>query len=136
MNKKKILAYIIGIIGGYLISHYFISPLLFKNNDAQKHDEIIQALDAELNVLRQRIPLQIERDSRLTAVDRRDLKIAYTYEISPSVLSAFSNSSKKAELCELMKASFKFGVEYDYIYKDQTGNTLLSIPVNQSSCSI
>ena len=27
MNKKKILGYIVGIIGGYLISHYLISPL-------------------------------------------------------------------------------------------------------------
>lgn len=136
MNKKKILGYIIGIISGYLISHYFISPLLFKKSDAQKHAEIAQALDAELNVLRQRLPLNIDQSSTLTAIDRRDLKIAYTYEISPAVLPTFSHASKKAELCELMKTTFKTGVEYDYIYKDQTGNTLLSIPVNQLSCSV
>ncbi|AYO55218.1 hypothetical protein [Acinetobacter wuhouensis] len=131
MNKKKILGSIIGIIGGYLISHY----LIFKNKQPNQ-TEITQALDAELNMLRQRIPMQIEQSSTLTAVDRRDLKIAYTYEIDQSVLPAFSNATKKAELCELMKASFKFGVEYDYIYKNESGTTLLTIPVNQTSCSI
>ncbi|AXQ23136.1 hypothetical protein BEN71_14085 [Acinetobacter wuhouensis] len=135
MNKKKILGSIIGIIGGYLISHYLISPLIFKNKQPNQ-TEITQALDAELNMLRQRIPMQIEQSSTLTAVDRRDLKIAYTYEIDQSVLPAFSNATKKAELCELMKASFKFGVEYDYIYKNESGTTLLTIPVNQTSCTI
>ncbi|RZG78464.1 hypothetical protein EXE10_17885 [Acinetobacter sp. WCHAc060033] len=135
MNKKKILGSIIGIIGGYLISHYLISPLIFKNKQPNQ-TEITQALDAELNMLRQRIPMQIEQSSTLTAVDRRDLKIAYTYEIDQSVLPAFSNATKKAELCELMKASFKLGVEYDYIYKNENGTTLLTIPVNQTSCSI
>lgn len=135
MNKKKILGSIIGIIGGYLISHYLISPLIFKNKQPNQ-TEITQALDAELNMLRQRIPMQIEQSSTLTAVDRRDLKIAYTYEIDQSVLPAFSNATKKAELCELMKASFKFGIEYDYIYKNENGTTLLTIPVNQTSCSI
>lgn len=135
MNKKKILGSIIGIIGGYLISHYLISPLIFKNKQPNQ-TEITQALDAELNMLRQRIPMQIEQSSTLTAVDRRDLKIAYTYEIDQSVLPAFSNATKKAELCELMKASFKFGVEYDYIYKNESGTILLTIPVNQTSCSI
>lgn len=135
MNKKKILGSIIGVIGGYLISHYLISPLIFKNKQPNQ-TEITQALDAELNMLRQRIPMQIEQSSTLTAVDRRDLKIAYTYEIDQSVLPAFSNATKKAELCELMKASFKFGVEYDYIYKNESGTILLTIPVNQTSCSI
>ena len=135
MNKKKILGSIIGIIGGYLISHYLISPLIFKNKQPNQ-TEITQALDAELNMLRQRIPMQIEQSSTLTAVDRRDLKIAYTYEIDQSVLPAFSNATKKAELCELMKASFKLGIEYDYIYKNENGTTLLTIPVNQTSCSI
>lgn len=135
MNKKKILGSIIGIIGGYLISHYLISPLIFKNKQPNQ-TEITQALDAELNMLRQRIPMQIEQSSTLTAVDRRDLKIAYTYEIDQSILPAFSNATKKAELCELMKASFKFGIEYDYIYKNENGTTLLTIPVNQTSCSI
>ncbi|RZG74785.1 hypothetical protein [Acinetobacter sp. WCHAc060025] len=135
MNKKKILGSIIGIIGGYLISHYLISPLIFKNKQPNQ-TEITQALDTELNMLRQQIPMQIEQSSTLTAVDRRDLKIAYTYEIDQSVLPAFSNATKKAELCELMKASFKFGVEYDYIYKNENGTTLLTIPVNQTSCSI
>ena len=135
MNKKKILGYIIGVIGGYLISHYLISPLIFKNK-TPKHTEITQALDAELDILRQRIPMRIEQSSTLTAVDRRDLKVAYSYEIDPSVFPTFSNIRKKAELCELMKASFKFGVEYDYIYKNESGTTLLTIPVNQTSCSI
>lgn len=135
MNKKKILGSIIGVIGGYLISHYLISPLIFKNKQPNQ-TEITQALDTELNMLRQQIPMQIEQSSTLTAVDRRDLKIAYTYEIDQSVLPAFSNATKKAELCELMKASFKFGVEYDYIYKNENGTTLLTIPVNQTSCSI
>lgn len=109
--------------------------MIFKNKQPNQ-TEITQALDAELNMLRQRIPMQIEQSSTLTAVDRRDLKIAYTYEIDQSVLPAFSNATKKAELCELMKASFKFGVEYDYIYKNESGTTLLTIPVNQTSCSI
>ena len=135
MNKKKILGYIIGVIGGYLISHYLISPLIFKNK-TPKHTEITQALDAELDILRQRIPMRIEQSSTLTAVDRRDLKVAYTYEIDQSVLPAFSNASKKAELCDLMKASFKLGVEYDYIYKNENGNILLIIPINQTSCSV
>ena len=134
MNKKKILGYIVGIIGGYLISHYLISPLIFKSKTPSQ-TEITRALDTELDSLRHKLPLHIEQGSTLTAVDRRDLNIAYTYEISPSVLPAFANQTKKSELCELMKASFKVGVKYDYIYKDASGNILHSIPVNETTCS-
>lgn len=138
MNKKKILGYVIGIISGYIFAHYFLAPFIFKNkaSDLPKQNEVIQVLDNEINSLRHQLPLSIGQDSILTTVERKDLNITYTYEIEPKMLAAFSKASKKAELCELMKVNFSVGIQYDYVYKDADGNILLSLPVNEASCSL
>ena len=69
MNKKKVIGYILGGIGGYIFSHYVISPYFFGSNADKVQEQITIALDEELNHLRRKLPLRIDKYSTLIAID-------------------------------------------------------------------
>ena len=141
MNKKKIIGYIIGGIGGYLFSHYFISPYLFGSNEEKAQQQIIKGLDEGLNILRAKLPLQVDEYSTLVAIDRRDLKVAYTYEINSALIMNspsidYSSQRHKENLCASLSQTLQYNIHYDFIYQDINKKFLQSIPINKELCSI
>ena len=139
MNKKKLIGYVIGGVFGYLLSHYVISPYLFGNNKDKIQKQITTNLDAELAHLRAKLPLQVDEYSTLIAIDRRDLNVAYTYEVNsahilnnPSI--NYSTQRHKEKLCESVAQTFEYNIRYDFIYKDPNNKVLQTIPVNKDLC--
>lgn len=141
MNKKKIIGYIIGGIGGYLFSHYIISPYLFGSNEEKSQQQIINGLDEGLNILRAKLPLQVDEYSTLVAIDRRDLKVAYTYEINAAQIMNnlslnYSSQRHKENLCASLSQTLQYNIHYDFIYQDTNKKILQSIPINKELCTI
>ena len=141
MNKKKVIGYILGGIGGYIFSHYVISPYFFGSNADKVQEQITIALDEELNHSRRKLPLRIDKYSTLIAIDRRELSVAYTYELNAaqiqnSPLMNYSTQRHKENLCASVAHTFEHNIHYDFIYKDTNNQILQTIPIDKKLCRI
>lgn len=140
LTSKKFIGAVIGLIVGYLVSHYLISPFIFGTKADRQSAQLSKSLDQVLDQERTSIPLKIDEITTLIAADRRNLKVAYTYivdlNIRGSQLSDPEISQKQKQLCQNVNQNLIQGIEYDYIYKDMNGNIFLTIPVNPKVCFI
>lgn len=134
---KKVIGAIIGLVFGYVVSHYLITPYIFTSKEQRHTEHISKVLDQVLAEERAKIPVKIDEITTLVAVDRRDLKVAYTYEVDlpkDDQFTAFAYQHKQKQLCQDLQQNLMQNIEYDYIYQDTNGKVLLTIPVNAQIC--
>lgn len=138
--NKTFIGAVIGLIIGYLVSHYLISPFIFGTKADRQAAQLSKALDCVLDQERASIPLQVDEITKLIAVDRRDFKVAYTYSVDLNMRGSQPSDpeifQKQKQLCQNVNQNLIQGIEYDYIYKDLDGNIFLTIPVNPKVCFI
>ena len=136
---KTIIGAVIGLIGGYLISHYMVSPFLF-GSPQSKQDTLLEAIQQEIQAEKNQLPLRIDEHTTLISVDQRDLHIAYTYTLNdvPNEQNSYLEFSKEKtkQLCTTLKSGLAMDIKYDYFYRDQSGQPLFSFPINKDACSI
>jgi hypothetical protein len=139
MNKNKIIGWCIGICGGYLLSHYLISPFIFGEKMDEK-TQLVQSLNLSIEEQRQQLPLKVDEVTTLIAIDQRDLKIAYTYKVDSAFIQNNAEELRRQEfrenLCQSVRKTFELDIHYDFIYKDENSHTIESFPIDKTTCSI